>query len=135
MSVEQQHFYPTYPAHTRNANGPLVLSQMPHREQRPLLFPEPPPLIFLEDGPVFDPDEDALPAPVPPEASIEALESITPTPEIVPPAPAESQQETVATPDSATATTPPPDAPAYWTRRRIRLAGGASGAFFLLVIV
>ncbi len=133
MSVEQQHFYPTYPAHTRNANGPLVLSQMPHREQRPLLFPEPPPLIFLEDGTVFDPDEDALPAPVPPEASIEALESITPTPEIV--TPAESQQETVATPDSATATTPPPDAPAYWTRRRIRLAGGASGAFFLLVIV
>src|SRR5437588_5340961 len=99
MSVEQQYVHSTYPAHTRNANGPLVLSQMPHHEQRPLLFPEPPPLIFLSDGTVFDPDEDALPppvsAPVPPEAPTEALETDSPAPEIILPEPAELQQTPV----------------------------------------
>src|SRR5436853_3121326 len=116
MSVEQQHVHSAYPARTRSANGPLVLSQMPHHEQRPLLFPEPPPLIFLSDGTVFDPDEDALPpvplpAPVPPDAPTEALESVAPVGETVPPAPVERQQETTGTP--STATTPALDPPVY----------------------
>src|SRR5438874_10761946 len=98
MSVDQQHVHPTSPAHTRNANGPLVLSQMPHHEQRPLLFPEPPPLIFLSDGTVFDPDEDALPPPVPTalEAPTEALPSGSPAP---------ASQQTPVVPDTTTATT------------------------------
>ncbi len=133
MSVEQQYVHSTYPAHTRNANGPLVLSQMPHHEQRPLLFPEPPPLIFLSDGTVFDPDEDALPPPVqaPVAAALEAPTEALPSDS---PAPA-SQQQTPVVPDTTTATTPPPDLPAYWTPRRVRTAAAVSGALFLLVIV
>ena len=139
MSVEQQqHVHPASPARTRRANGPLVLSQMPHHEQRPLLFPEPPPLIFLSDGTVFDPDEDALPPPppvlVPPEAPTEALASDSPTLESVTPAPA-SQQQTPVVPECAPATIPPPELPVYWTPRRVHVAAGASGALFLLVIV
>src|SRR6266700_6831690 len=84
MAIEQQRFEPPPPSRRRTATGSLILSQMPHHEQRPLLFPEPPPLIFLSDGTVFDPDEDALPPPVPaaalvaPDAPTEALESVPP---------------------------------------------------------
>ena len=147
MSVEQQqHIHSASPARTRSPNGPLVLSQMPHHEQRPLLFPEPPPLIFLEDGTVFDPDEDdalpppivPLPTPVAPDAPTEALPPISPVAQTVPSVPVEQQeqqQETVAVADSVSATTPVPDLPLYWTGRRVRLAAGGIAALFVLVVL
>ncbi len=137
MAIEQQRFEPPSPSRRRTTTGSLILSQMPHHEQRPLLFPEPPPLIFLSDGTVFDPDEDALPpplpAPVPPDAPTEALASTTPVAETV--APVELQQPTPDAPSTATATTPAPEQPVYWTRRRVRLAGGVSGALWLLLML